>query len=718
MFRGAASPYGDGVSSLRSIFAVLVVAPLGLACSEGETSSGTGRADGGAGGDTDGVGLDDDDGTASGDGSGGDESGESGEAPSLGEPPLAPVCTFHDFDPGSALELDGVDDHVTMGVAPTLGLPAFTLEAWVRRDGAGVETGTGNGGPKLVPVVGKGRGENDDTIYNCNYVFGFADNVLAADFEDDATGANHPVYGKTVVPFDEWHHIAATYDGTTWRLYVDGALDVESTASATPRADSIQHFAIGTSMDSMGAPQGWFHGAIDEVRVWDHARSEAEIAASMREELDAGPGLVSRWAFDAAVPGAPDLVGINDGSIQGGSFGDGAPLGVGLAPTALPTSPEDGATGMGGSVELGLVIGDPEQDEFSATFHVREVTTEDDFTIVVLPDTQFYTDPDANNAGSPDNFHAQTQWVRDNREAYNIVGVIHNGDIVNHGADPGEWAVADAAMARLETPEDGLPEGVPYGVCIGNHDQDTNSTVGATVAFNQHYGLSRFGGRSYYGGHYGQNNDQNWVVFRAGGLEFVVVNIEYDQTPDPAVNAWARSVFEAHPDAFGILNMHYLLTGAGNFSTQGGSVYNALRGVDNVQLMTGGHVTAQQRRTEVFDGNVIHAMLADFQADPDGGGGFMRIWEFSPANDELTVRTYSPHKDEWRTDENNEFTLKVKLPGAGSSFEDVAVVDPAPHLVSTTVEGLQPGRTYEWYATVTDCSHTVRTKVQRFTTSP
>src|SRR5262245_25439390 len=61
----------------------------------------------------------------------------------------------------SALVFDGVDDHVAMGVAPELGLTELTLEAWVRRDGRGVDAGTGVGGIRLIPIIAKGRGESD-----------------------------------------------------------------------------------------------------------------------------------------------------------------------------------------------------------------------------------------------------------------------------------------------------------------------------------------------------------------------------------------------------------------------------------------------------------------------------------------------------------------------------------------------------------------------------
>ncbi len=639
------------------------------------------------------------------------------ESSSGGEP--ASACPPDALPSTSALVFDGVDDHVTMGVAPTLGLSTFTLEAWVRRDAEGTEASTGVGGLSLVPVVGKGRGEDDQTTNNCNYVFGFQGGVLAADFEDMADGTNHPIVGTIAVPWNEWHHIAASYDGTTWRLYVDGQLDVQLEANAAPRSDSLQHFALGTAMDTMGMPKGRFAGALDEVRVWNHARTDAEIAEAASATVLAGEGLVARWALDEDDAGVLDSVGGNAGTVSGAVFAaQGAVLDRGAPPQVVAVAPIDADEVAGGDVELELVVADADEEEFVASFELRAVSAADDFTIVVLPDTQYYSDVDSGNGGDPQYFHDQTQWIRDNRELYNIVGVIHNGDIVNHGARNEEWVIADAAMSRLETPEDGLPEGLPYGVTLGNHDFDTFKQTDETVAFNEWFGIARFAGRHYYGGHYLSDNDENWVTFWAGGLQFVVVSLQYDETPSPAVLAWARSVFEAHPHAFGILNSHFLLDDHGEFGPQGHAIYEALKDTQNVHLMTCGHVSNEQRRTDVFQGHPIHTMLADFQGDGDGGSGYLRIWEFSPANDELTVRTYSPAHDMWLTDDKSEFTLAIDMPGAGGAFEQVAKVDPAGSGVAASVQGLAPGGTYEWYATVSDCAHTVSTPVQRFTTPP
>ena len=59
--------------------------------------------------------------------------------------------------------------------------------------------------------------------------------VLAADFEDTVDGGNHPVFGRTAICDNIWYHAAATYDGTTWRLFLNGELEATLGRSARSR---------------------------------------------------------------------------------------------------------------------------------------------------------------------------------------------------------------------------------------------------------------------------------------------------------------------------------------------------------------------------------------------------------------------------------------------------------------------------------------------------
>jgi hypothetical protein len=71
-----------------------------------------------------------------------------------------------------------------------------------------------------------------------------------------------------------WHHIAATYDANTMKIYIDGALDA-STSVSLSMPDTAQPLLVGTTFGSSeaGWSQGYFDGSIDEVRISDIARS-------------------------------------------------------------------------------------------------------------------------------------------------------------------------------------------------------------------------------------------------------------------------------------------------------------------------------------------------------------------------------------------------------------------------------------------------------------
>lgn len=640
--------------------------------------------------------------------------------------PAGPACASGSLVKSEGLAFDGKTGEVTMGVAPELGLPKFTVEAWVRRDGVGETTNTGAGGLTYVPVIGKGRGENDQTVNNCNYALGFVDGRLGADFEDDVDGGNHPVVGKTEVMIGEWHHVAATYDGATWRLYLDGRLDAQRTVNATPRADSIQHFGIGTAYDSKGAPLGHLHGAVAEARVWNFARTEDEVRGSMNQRVEQAVGLVGRWSFDGPT-GLEDTRGTRDGTGAGGlsPAAPGPALDMGKPPVIVEATPKTNTdlAPTDTSVEIGVTLTDDDTSAHVTTFNVREIGEAEDFSVVVLPDTQYYT-VEAN--GFERYFYDQTKWVMDNRKAYNIKAVIHNGDLVNNGDQfEYQWTVANRAMSTLEVKSAELPDGLPWGIGLGNHDRDDSTRVdpGTTVRFNRQFGVARFEGRAYYGGHRTANNDDNWFTFNAGGLDFVVVNFRYlHEAPAKAVTDWARDVFARHPYAFGIANSHYILTGGGNFGPGGRGIYTALRDVPNLHLMTCGHVSGESKRADTFEGHTIQSMLADYQflnrdtAAYRGGEGYLRIWEFSPASDELTVRTYSPTSKKFKPGAASEYTLKVDLSGVGGAFKAAATVDAASKTPKAKLDGLKPGTTYEWYATVTDCAHVVSSPRYRFRT--
>lgn len=215
---------------------------------------------------------------------------------------------YNASDISASLDFDGVDDYVTLGFSPKLKSASFTIECWVRREGAGITTNTsGPGGngfegtTALVPIVAKGREESESAGLNMNYIVGIveATGQLGADFEE-ANGTNHSVIGNTVLQQNTWYHVAVTYGSGEWKMYVNGVLDKQKTEAGNPlpEPNSIQNASIGSALNSLGVASGFFNGKIDEVRIWNTVRSQTEIQSNQYQDLPAATSLLGRWGFN------------------------------------------------------------------------------------------------------------------------------------------------------------------------------------------------------------------------------------------------------------------------------------------------------------------------------------------------------------------------------------------------------------------------------------
>jgi hypothetical protein len=390
----------------------------------------------------------------------------------------------------------------------------------------------------------------------------------------------------------------------------------------------------------------------------------------------------------------------------------------------MPNAPAHYATNVSRSAVLSVTAALTNQGNMNLTFYGRAVPTPGrDFTMVVLPDAQNYTG--AAEGGSPDIFVAQTDWIATNRVARNLAFVAQLGDVSRSGDNNGddtEWRNATNALYRLENPETTLlAEGIPYGVAVGNRDQFPKSDPhGTTTFFNRYFGEERFRAKSYYGDHYGANNNNYFAFFSASGLDFVVVFLAYDPTPDPLVLAWANRVLQTHRQRRAIIVSHQLLDAdkPPGFQEQGQVVYDALKGNPNVFLMVCGHSTGEAMRQDIYNGNKVYSVLSDYQTHNRGGNGWLRLLEFSPSNHVIRVKTYSPSTGKDETDNDSQFLMDYDLQPA-EAFKAIAQL---PNVASGgTVTALWPNLTafteYEWYVAVSNGVTAAESPRWRFTTS-
>jgi hypothetical protein len=171
---------------------------------------------------------------------------------------------------GNALLLDGQNSYVNVGRDPDFDITSqITVSAWIK---------VGKFDRQWQAIVTKG--DNSWRLQR---------NLESGTLEFACTGLSVPgaewgsIFGTVDVDDGQWHHTAGVYDGQGLYLYVDGNLDVSSEASGKIRVDDRPVY-IG---ENAGAPNRFWNGLVDDVRIYNYALSAAEIAAICEDSRDA-----------------------------------------------------------------------------------------------------------------------------------------------------------------------------------------------------------------------------------------------------------------------------------------------------------------------------------------------------------------------------------------------------------------------------------------------
>lgn len=395
-----------------------------------------------------------------------------------------------------------------------------------------------------------------------------------------------------------------------------------------------------------------------------------------------------------------------------------------------------------------------------------------DFSLVHFTDTQYLSEgaveqeTEAERAIWKAAYGATTEWIAEHKTSSKIAYVAHTGDIIENNIDApttpegvaqitGEFEVSSELQGTLDA------AGVPNQVIAGNHDNQRGVETGPASLYNQYYGPGRYEaaddswGTASYGGPWKEGDNQNnYVLFSAGGLEFVAVGLSYGVTREEA--DWATSIFQRYPERNGIVLSHDYLKPSPNpdgrgstFSVPDGSLLYKLvvESNPNVFLVLAGHEHGVGTNIKTGVGaTVTHdvvELLADYQAytvsaDELGlteiggyaptdrlrfGASFLRMLQFDVDRGEMIVDTYSPFLDDFGAtdydpderyqDGADNMVLPVDLTSRKTQFttSDIAAFVPREQVGTDTVasgevatatwSGLSPRTTYGWIATAT-----------------
>ena len=166
---------------------------------------------------------------------------------------------------GGALRYDGTDDWVMVPTAlSALDGTAVTMEAWIHV--------TPYPWLNHYPRILGGGSENN---YRLSLSAGGNNDQGRILWRLEIDGQIQSVwYAPTTFPALAWVHLAGTYDGATMRLYVNGELVGATEAPSVINAAGDMQIGTWDHIDTT-----YFDGNIDEVRIWNVARSAEEICA-------------------------------------------------------------------------------------------------------------------------------------------------------------------------------------------------------------------------------------------------------------------------------------------------------------------------------------------------------------------------------------------------------------------------------------------------------
>lgn len=194
----------------------------------------------------------------------------------------------------NGLSFDGTDDYLgtTFFARPA----NYTIEAWVKTTAVG---------PRTIAGWGSGSLQNSVLTIDGGYLRYYQYN--------GGYQITDGYFGFTIND-NKWHHVACTFTSATGthtiRLYIDGKLVRQGTGT-NPAAAELNNFQVG-------AVKNWnwpFQGSLDEVKIWNTARTDAQIVAGMNASFCGNEtGLVRYYPFNHGIAGANNnnILGVQD----------------------------------------------------------------------------------------------------------------------------------------------------------------------------------------------------------------------------------------------------------------------------------------------------------------------------------------------------------------------------------------------------------------------
>ena len=518
--------------------------------------------------------------------------------------------------------------------------PVGTFETWLRLDNAfvdGVDAG----------IIASSAQINNNTSY------GSAPCVtlrIAANGKPALVLVNS---SKTTITFntdirsDDWVHLAITadYDAGYYYCYINGELADKQSASVQIPV-TLRPYVVSGNYFNQDKPY-YFQGDLAGISMFADARTQEEILNDMYGVDLKDSDLFGSWHIDDASEDQPNR------------NGDGNDLYAFWANSA-----------------------DEVVDESFGNYS----------TFVFIPDTQNFT-----QSQGADGLKSISNWILNNKEKENIVGVMGLGDITNNNS-ASQWNSAKEGFAALKGQ-------VPFVFVSGNHDIEFNNPSPENprdvTNFNNAFPYADW--EPYMTGFYeeGKIDNMYYLLEDVNGEKYMMLGLEFQ--PRDSVLEWANKVVSEHPDYKVIVTTHgyqsydyktkenYYITSnsyadvVGSDTNTGSQIWDKFASQhENIQAVLCGHVYHEDIHYTTntgVNGNKVVEIIANAQTTDTlmRMSGTILIMRISEDGTKANLNYYSPYHNHYLKD-LNQFTIDW-IPAEGE-----AAIDDVPY--STLAEAI------------------------------
>jgi hypothetical protein len=167
----------------------------------------------------------------------------------------------------NVVNFDGIDDNINFKNNFNLNSGNFSIEAWVKPNATNGNTQT---------IISK----RVSTSSNEGYDLRLVNNHISFNWNN-----GNSITSTYPISVNRWYHIAVTFNGTSYNLYIDGIAVQTSVSGSNPLQNSAVDFIVGAMAQNNITPFNYFNGWMDELRIWNVELTVNQIRQMMNQEI-------------------------------------------------------------------------------------------------------------------------------------------------------------------------------------------------------------------------------------------------------------------------------------------------------------------------------------------------------------------------------------------------------------------------------------------------